>query len=1007
MRVLLTTRALDVRAGSELYLFDVASWLRRHGHVPIVHSTHLGRVAAELRRQTIPVIDDLARLADPPDVIHVQHHLPAMTALARFPLAPAVYLCHGWLPWVESPPRHPGIRRYVAVSGATRERLVSESAVPPDLVRLLPNPVDLQRFQPGPSRPQSPARALIFSNQTNGHDWSELIREACAQRGITLDVAGVGCGRPLAHPEEHLGQYDLVFARGRSALEAMAVGAAVILCDEEGLGPLVTRNNIDRLRDGNFGIQVLTSPLQSHLVLDEIDRYDAAEAAATSQIVRDVHSLDRIARELVTIYEQAIEDVARSAHTIADAQAAHAVYLQWLTRELVAPDEGRTDHERARQQAVEKDLRSVAADRDALAGELARVAAEREALGAELGLIRSGFYFRRVLPPLWKMRVRLFPAGSARFRLLTGMRRMLRGLLVARPPAAATTPGFSTAPVVTPSNELQLSCVVLDAGGQPSLAEAVRSLAAQDPVPEIVVVSSGGGRANEIVAATGVAARVITSRQLLLPGAARNVGIAASHGTHVAFLACDCVAEPGWVAGRLDAHARGAHVVSCAMTNPTPWNPFATAAYYLLSPMRLPNTPAAVRLNYGLSVARSMFAKYGVFRNDLRIGEDTEFRERIQPELPIVFRADVRIAHAYTTTLRSLVRDQYARGRRAARAREILYGAAGLKGFVLKAFGRFPYSIWIGLRSTPVREWPKLCWGMPWMPVGAAAYALGARAEAKRPPPDATNADARARKPRLLCLLVFRNERRFLPGFLANIAPHVDGILALDDGSTDGSHDLVAAHPSVRELLRLEPNEPHVWDELRNRRVLIDAAGRHHADWLIALDADERVESGFRERANREMDRADRDGVLAYRIKVRELWGAPNQFRTDGLWGEKESARLFRYRRDHEFNTRALHGQWAPENSRQADGGWAGADLIMYHARMASAADRERRKARYMKLDPMRRWQPIGYEYLTDERGLVLETFVPGRGYTPLALEELAGADQFHHELEPVAIRES
>ena len=36
------------------------------------------------------------------------------------------------------------------------------------------------------------------------------------------------------------GDYDLVFAKARCALEAMAVGAAVVLCDTHGLGPMVT-----------------------------------------------------------------------------------------------------------------------------------------------------------------------------------------------------------------------------------------------------------------------------------------------------------------------------------------------------------------------------------------------------------------------------------------------------------------------------------------------------------------------------------------------------------------------------------------------------------------------------------------------------------------------------------------------------------------------------------------------------------------------------------------------
>ena len=49
-----------------------------------------------------------------------------------------------------------------------------------------------------------------------------------------------------------------------------------------------------------------------------------------------------------------------------------------------------------------------------------------------------------------------------------------------------------------------------------------------------------------------------------------------------------------------------------------------------------------------------------------------------------------------------------------------------------------------------------------------------------------------ARKTRLLALLAVRDGMRFLPGFLRNVAPQVDGIVALDDGSSDDSPELLA-----------------------------------------------------------------------------------------------------------------------------------------------------------------------------------------------------------------------
>ena len=51
---------------------------------------------------------------------------------------------------------------------------------------------------------------------------------------------------------------------------------------------------------------------------------------------------------------------------------------------------------------------------------------------------------------------------------------------------------------------------------------------------------------------------------------------------------------------------------------------------------------------------------------------------------------------------------------------------------------------------------------------------------------------------------------------------------------------------------------------------------------------------------------------------------------------------------------------------------------------MIHVQDRERRRDRYNRLDPARAFQKIGYDYLTDAAGLLVETLPSGREYTPL-----------------------
>ena len=62
---------------------------------------------------------------------------------------------------------------------------------------------------------------------------------------------------------------------------------------------------------------------------------------------------------------------------------------------------------------------------------------------------------------------------------------------------------------------------------------------------------------------------------------------------------------------------------------------------------------------------------------------------------------------------------------------------------------------------------------------------------------DALRARMGTRRPRVLALTAFRDEMRFLPGFFDSVGSHVDGILALDDGSTDGSGYYAAGRAEV------------------------------------------------------------------------------------------------------------------------------------------------------------------------------------------------------------------
>ena len=327
MKILLTAWALVDPSGIPLFTRDLALALKAAGEEVAVYTKRPGDVAAAIAAAGVPVVTDLDRLPFPPDIIHGQDQPLLVDALRRLPGIPAVSVTHDATSMIDAPFHHPRIARHVAIDERCRRRIAAVAAIAPERIAVVLNAVDLKRFRPRPSLPERPARALIFSNYATAHSHMRPVMQACADAGLAVDVLGMGVGRPVAAPEAILGRYDLVFAKARCALEAMATGAAVVLCDFSGSGPMVTSGNVAALRRMNFGAGVLTGPLTPEVIAGEIGKFNAADAARVAQYIRREADLNALVRQWQSIYRAAIGDAANE-HA-ADAAMLEALDRKW------------------------------------------------------------------------------------------------------------------------------------------------------------------------------------------------------------------------------------------------------------------------------------------------------------------------------------------------------------------------------------------------------------------------------------------------------------------------------------------------------------------------------------------------------------------------------------------------------------------------------------------------------------------------------------------------------
>ena len=324
MRILLTTYGLNWRGGLELFVSDLARKLVTWGHEPVVFSPVVSTLVKDLRGWAVPVTQNLAAMTVPPDVILGNDDVSTMMALHHFRDAPAIFICHGTHVLA---PRFPRIRRYIAVDETCRSHLTSECGINPDAIEVVFSSVDLDRFPSRPPLPARPRRAAMFGHDFRPSAPMSAVRAACSEAGIDLDVIGAGAGTVAEAPEQILPRYDLVFARARSALEAMATGAAVILMGPSRMGSLVTTADVDRCRVLNFGRRLLTIPTNVDSVRREIARYDPADAAEVSLRIRATASLDLAARQIVDMAEETVEEQRTAGRDVDAEYAATALYL--------------------------------------------------------------------------------------------------------------------------------------------------------------------------------------------------------------------------------------------------------------------------------------------------------------------------------------------------------------------------------------------------------------------------------------------------------------------------------------------------------------------------------------------------------------------------------------------------------------------------------------------------------------------------------------------------------
>jgi Glycosyl transferase family 2 len=240
---------------------------------------------------------------------------------------------------------------------------------------------------------------------------------------------------------------------------------------------------------------------------------------------------------------------------------------------------------------------------------------------------------------------------------------------------------------------------------------------------------------------------------------------------------------------------------------------------------------------------------------------------------------------------------------------------------------------------------------------------------------------------RLICLLPARNAAQELPGFLESAGSFCDAIVALDDGSTDQTAEILGASPLVKTLLRNPRREDfRGWDDSLNRNRLLSAAAGLEPEWIISVDADERIDNSDAD-ALRCFLETDALPGCAYRFQWLQMREDAHHYFPEIIW----IPRLFAFAPGQKFPSDRLH--FAPVPTSIPKAAYLKTTLRIQHFGAMTEDLRRARFEKYRQADPQSAfWSD--YSVILSASSSPLLRFEPRDPNLPVLLLETDGGER-------------
>lgn len=366
MRFVLANRHLIAAGGTEVHLVTITEHLQRLGHEVVVYAPELGAYAGHARRRGIEVVDDVGALPAACDVVFAQDTIVVYELAERYPDALLVFRICGDVFDFQLAPQLDGVVDLFVVLSDRYERVALASAASAPVLRLRV-PIDVDRLVPLGALRERPERAVMLGNYG---EREALVRATWSELGV--EVTRVGGDAQTYDVAAALADADIVVAKSRAALDAMACGRAVYVYDFLGGDGWVTPSAYAAMEADMFAGQATDRVIDAPTLRSDLASYTPQMGVSNRDLVLQHHGArDHVIALLAAIGERGPRD--RSPAPMRE--LARLVALQW-SWELTAR-EFRSMHWPLREHAAQSEQRSAAA------AEVARQASETARLATE------------------------------------------------------------------------------------------------------------------------------------------------------------------------------------------------------------------------------------------------------------------------------------------------------------------------------------------------------------------------------------------------------------------------------------------------------------------------------------------------------------------------------------------------------------------------------------------------------------------------------------------------